>query len=140
MLYLKTAVCLMAVFTAVIIGGLSCRSTGIDLSNCRPLVTEADNGKETQMEKGNILCLKLPAQMGTGFAWHVKNVTPLLKSQGDPVQVPTEADKKVGGYEDQVFKFSAIEAGAGELELVYKRAWEKSVQPLKSFKVTVTIR
>ena len=140
MFNIKSAVCLMAIVTAVLIGGTSCKSTEVDLSTCQPLITEADNGKESQMEKGSILCVRLPAQMGTGFAWQVKKITPLLKSQGDPVQISARKDEKVGGFEDQVFKFSAVEAGTGELELVYKQAWEKNQQPQKSFKVTVTIR
>jgi len=135
----KTAVYTMIAILAAVLGGMSCKTGEIDLSACRPLVTESDNGKEIQMKKGDTICVKLRAQLGTGFGWYVEKSSPLLKQLGNPLQIQ-EKKGEPGSVEFQVYQFTAQGSGKGELELFYKRPWMKNVPPEKSFKVSVTIQ
>ena len=83
----KTAVYIMIALLATVLGGMSCKTGEIDLSACRPLVTEADSGKEIQMKAGDTICVKLRAQLGTGFGWYVEKSSSLLKQLGNPMQM-----------------------------------------------------
>jgi len=135
----KTAVYILMMILAAMLGGVSCKSGEIDLSDCRPLVTEADNGKDVTMKKGDTICLKLRAQLGTGFGWYVEKSAPNLKQLGSPQQMH-EKKGEPGAVEFQVYQFTAQDAGKGAIELVYKRPWVKNVQPEKSFKVSVSVQ
>lgn len=128
----------MAIFAAVL-GGISCKSGAIDLNSCRPLVTEADNGKEFTMKKGDTICIKLRAQLGTGFGWYVEKNAPLLKQLGNPMQMQ-EKKGEPGAVEFQVYQFTAQDGGKGDIELFYKRPWMKNTPPERTFKVTVTVQ
>jgi inhibitor of cysteine peptidase len=56
-----------------------------------------------------------------------------------PTYVPTETQTDiVGSGGTYTFTFKAAAAGETTIELWYARAWE-SVQPLKTFRVAVTI-
>jgi len=118
---------------------MSCKTGEVDLSSCRPLVTENDNGKEISVKKGETVCVKLLARLGTGFGWQVEKSPALVKQLGKPLQFQ-EKKGEPGSAEFQVFQFTAQDAGKGDLELVYRRPWMKNVPPEKSFKVTLTVQ
>jgi inhibitor of cysteine peptidase len=135
----NTAVYMMIALLAAVLGGMSCKTGEIDLGACRPLVTEADNDKEIQMKTGDTICVKLRAQLGTGFGWYVEKSSPLIKQLGSPMQMQ-EKKGEPGSVEFQVYQFTAQGSGKGELELFYKRPWVKNVPPEKTFKVRLAIQ
>jgi inhibitor of cysteine peptidase len=106
-------------------------------------ITERDNKGNFQIARGGILTVKLGANPGTGYAWHIVINNPrLLKPIGESVFEPKLVDprkKIVGAPEDQVFGFRAQGKGSNTLSLEYRRIWEKEVAPLKTFSVTVQI-
>jgi inhibitor of cysteine peptidase len=68
-----------------------------------------------------------------------KNDTAQLAPQGKPTVVPGKKGV-VGGKTTQVFAFKAAAAGTSNLELHYKRPFEKDKEPAKTFKVTVEVK
>ncbi len=118
---------------------ISCKTTEIDLSACKHLVTEDIQDKEISVKKGDTLCVKLLARMGTGFGWHVEKSSHLLKQLGNPLQIP-EGKGGPGSADFQIFQFIAQEAGKAELSFVYKRVWEKKSTPEKQHLVRVIIK
>jgi inhibitor of cysteine peptidase len=108
------------------------------------IITEKNNGGQVKIAPGYILILKLEAIPGTGYGWQIAQNDPdLLEPLGESVFEPIVGDAKkelLGGPEYQVFRFKAQRSGTTILELNYKRAWEKEVAPLKSFRITVQIR
>jgi inhibitor of cysteine peptidase len=103
-------------------------------------LTEKDNGKKVQLKKGDALTLKLEMTAGTGYTWLVaKNNSEQLSPQGKPTVVPAKKGV-LGGKATQVFQFKADSPGASDLELHYKRPFEKDKEPAKTFKVTVEIK
>ena len=105
-------------------------------------VTIQQNGTTIAIEKGDLLEVRLPATLGTGYSWHVIQAGgPLLslheKSEGK--KRDGEAPK-AGGAEDQVFQFDAKSKGTAKLELQYARSWEKQTPPAKTFSLTVTVQ
>src|SRR5262245_24378771 len=103
------------------------------------VVTDKDDGGKVTVNKGTTLVVKLEGQAGTGFTWVVaKNDEKILKPVGKPAI--ERADKRVGGKELVVHKFTAAEEGEVKLELAYKRTFEKDKPPAKKFSVTVTVK
>ncbi len=102
-------------------------------------VTEADNGTAVDIKSGEILEVRLPAQLGTGFGWKVVSAGKNLALRGEPEQV-SGGGGKPGGPELQSFKFKAGEKGESELTLRYAEDWKKDTKPLKDFTLTVNVK
>jgi len=104
-------------------------------------VTVKDRDKEgkVNLARGDTLEVRLPSNRTTGFSWQVAKIEKdRLKSQGKPVyEVPKKPLPGAGGVE--VFRFTAEAVGKTELELIYKRPFEKDKPPAKTYKLTVEI-
>jgi predicted secreted protein len=116
----------------------SCKSAEVNLSTCKKIVTAEDQGKDIAIKKGDTLCVKLIAQMGTGFSWQVEKSSPLLKQLGNPLQIP-EGKGGPGSADYQIYQFTAQDTGKTILGFSYKRPWEKASAPVKSFEIRVDI-
>ena len=102
-------------------------------------VTLKENDKKVKLGKGDTLELKLEALPSAGYSWQVaKQNDKQLKLQGKPTYERPEK-KVIGAKVKQVFRFKAAAAGASDLELVYRRPFEKDKPPAKTFKLHVTI-
>lgn len=91
----------------------------------RVVVVGVDDKKAT-IARGEVLVVKLPARLGTGYSWHVaKDDNTHLKGDGEPKveDMPDgEAAKaKVGGAQYQVFRFLPSEPGPYTLKMEYRR-------------------
>jgi inhibitor of cysteine peptidase len=102
-------------------------------------LTEKDTGGSVKLTKGALLEVKLPSTAGTGYTWQiVKNNPEQLVLQGRS-QIIRPDKKVVGGKQTQLFRFKAEWVGTSDLEIVYRRPFEKGKTPAKTFSVTVTI-
>src|SRR5213075_211904 len=101
-------------------------------------LTDKDNNTKQKLSRGDTLVVHLETQPGTGFSWAVAGKAgerlPLLSGV-----LLENSDKLPGGKAVQVFTFRAASIGAGDLELHYRRPFEKDKEPAKTFKVVVTI-
>lgn len=102
-------------------------------------LTDADNGTRVEIKSGDVLAVKLEAQLGTGFGWKVVSPYKNLAPDGEPAQVSKE-DRKPGGPEFQMFRFKAGEKGEAELKLQYAQGWNKETKPRREFTVTVIVK
>jgi len=118
-----------------------------------------DKAGKQKLTRGEILEIKLEAQPGTGFGWEIaKNDRTLLEPLGKPTlerpakkkddkdkadkDAADKADKdkgEPGSIELQVFRFRAVAAGTNDLELHYKRPFEKDKAPTKTYKLSIQI-
>lgn len=124
---------------------LACRSTPASSSSAHDVVIgEPADGKTIAVARGKVLVVRLPAIPGTGYAWTPSVDAPGVLEQLGPStyeRAPEgEGEPRVGQQELQVFRFRAGAPGAARLELAYARPWEKGVDPLRRFRVTVTVR
>jgi predicted secreted protein/N-acetylneuraminic acid mutarotase len=104
-------------------------------------VTEADNGRQIEVELGKLLAVTLESNPSTGYQWElVENNDSVLKQFGQVEYKPAETSEQpivgVGGWE--IFRFKATSAGQSTLELVYHRPWEDA-EPLETFSIQVTV-
>lgn len=106
-----------------------------------PVLTEKANNTKVDLKRGELLTLRLEATAGTGYTWQVVKVAEkVLAARGKPEFVRPDKDRKVvGGKGAQVIRFEAVSAGTTDLELHYRRPFEKDKRPAKTFKVMVTV-
>src|SRR5262249_41644708 len=105
-----------------------------------PTVTDADDGKTIPLDKGGKVDLVLKANPTTGYRWQiVRNNPEQLKRLGKST-FDRPKGGAIGAGGTQTFRFQAEEPGASDLELVYRRPFEKEAKPAKTFKVTFTIK
>src|SRR5262249_44508767 len=78
----------------------------------------------------------------TGYTWVVASKeSDALKSEGKPTYEPADKEKKVvGGGGTQTFTFTATAPGTVEVEMHYKRPFEKDKEPAKTFKFKAVIK
>ena len=102
-------------------------------------VTEADNGRELTLSRGDTLEVSLPATSGTGYTWQqVPIADPLAKPVGE---MKFKIDNAMPGASgNQIFRYSVEESGNGSIELRYVRPWEKDTPPAKVFKLLLIVR
>ena len=98
-----------------------------------------DNGRQIEIEKGQILVIALEANPTTGYTWE------MVESEEDVLQQIGEAEfqprsKAVGASGTQTLRFRAVNAGQMGLELVYHRSWEEGVEPLEVFSISVVVK
>ena len=104
------------------------------------MVTEKDNGNRFELNKGDVLVVRLESNPSTGYLWYIaKNDGNVMEPQGEPIYETPERKIIVGGMEYVSFRFRALTSGTNVLELHYKRGWEKGKEPLKTFLITVKI-
>lgn len=104
----------------------------------------ADNGGTITLKQGRELKVTLEGNPSTGFGWQVADDSGVLEQVGEPVFDESQSksgssEPVVGAAGNQVFTFKTIKAGSGELRLEYKRSWETTVPPEKTYAVTVTV-
>ena len=118
--------------------------TVLILSGCMfasKTLTENNNGQSLSLKANETVKIKLESNITTGFRWNVSNETvtnivSLISS--DYKQANT--DKKLvgaGGYE--TFTFKTNSKGNTTIILTYNKSWEEGVEPLKTFKINVTV-
>jgi len=102
-------------------------------------VTEADNGRELTLSRGDTLEVSLPATSGTGFTWQAVPIAdPLAKPVGE---MKFKTDHAIPGASgNQVFRFLVDTSGTGTIEMRYIRPWEKDTPPAKVFKLLLIVR
>ena len=128
-----------AILGGVLAVGLIVLQGNATLADKEVTVTDKENNTKVKLDKGDTLILKLSANPTTGFLWAVaKNNDEQLKQQGKTEFL--KPDKKlIGAPTTQVYRFKAEKAGTSDLELHYKRPFEKGKEPAKTFKVTVEV-
>ena len=98
---------------------------------------ESDDGSKQYVVQGDMISVRLPANVTTGYSWAVAQSAPgVLKAGAEPkMEKPAGSAPGRGGF--QTFEFPVVGAGQGWLQLVYRRPFEKDVAPAKAWSVFV---
>lgn len=100
---------------------------------------EADAGRTVELSHGDTLVVALAGNITTGYNWEALPQDPALVQQvGEPQVTPDSTAVGAGGK--IALTFRAVKSGRAGLTLVYRRAWEKDVPPLKTFSISVVVR
>lgn len=102
-------------------------------------LTGADNGKAVELAQGDILAIVLKANPTTGYIWEAASGDAnIIKLEGEPDYRAESSAIGAGGV--MTLKFRAVGVGATDLKLVHHRPWEKDVEPIETFAVSVKVK
>lgn len=101
-----------------------------------------DNGSAVTLAPGQVLVIHLASNPSTGYSWGRTDAdTTVLVQEGEAAFEPgAGSEGKVGAGGTETLRFRAGQAGETTLELGYRRAWEKGIDPIETFQVQVTVR
>jgi inhibitor of cysteine peptidase len=98
---------------------------------------ERANGSEVELSPGEEFDLLLPETPTAGYRWRLKTgpgtECPLLESSHF-------ATGKTGGTGTQAWRFRAPASGTCSIMLEYRRSWETSSEPARTFTLKVRVR
>jgi inhibitor of cysteine peptidase len=126
-------------FASVVLAAWMCGVPSVRAQDSAVTLTENQNGGGAQISKNQKLHIRLPVQGGTGFSWQ------LTRTPSAPVRLlssntqPAGPGNVPGGQATELFVFEPTGAGAGDIELGYRRPWEKDVAPARTFAVHVVV-
>jgi predicted secreted protein len=103
-------------------------------------VIDARADGETRLQRGQLLAIELDSNASTGYAWEiVEDGSPVL----EPAPVPASAAPAVtpmpGAGGTSRWRFRAAQSGTTNLRLLYRRSWEKDVEPVRTASYRVVV-
>jgi len=106
-------------------------------------LSEADNGCTNSVRAGEEIEIILKGNPTTGYEWTLdSSATNRLQQLGKAEYLQDQQAGKnlmVGVGGKYVFKFKAVEQGAGNIKLVYRRSWETSAHD-KVYSVVIDVK
>lgn len=104
---------------------------------------EKDNGSQIKLAPGQDLTITLESNPSTGYRWEVVQIDEsILQQVGEAQYAPSDPNQPPlpgqGGRE--TLRFKAVGTGRTTLQLAYRRAWEKDVEPQKTYTLHVLVQ
>ena len=100
------------------------------------IIVADDLSKRIECEIGDAIMLEVDTNPSTGYNWLVKNPETyqvILESR----QIEKTNSTLIGRKTKETFIFRCVNKGKVDIELLYKRAWEKEILTHCSLKVDV---
>ena len=113
----------------------------LPLAAAQRTVTDKDDEKLFNLSTGDKLIIKLPGNYTTGYQWAVINGydDDVIKQEGKGEYQPEKTDL-VGAGGIATFTFKAVGTGRTDINLEYKRPWEKNGDVPEDFEITVVVK
>ena len=129
--YPLSILAIMLIVISALIAG--CGAKGLKLN-------EAGNDGQVTIGVGEKLVIALESNPSTGYTWEISELdTTSLEQVGD-IEFVSANPGLLGAGGMQTLTLIARQPGQTTVKLVYHRPWEKDVQPLKTYTVTLTIQ
>jgi inhibitor of cysteine peptidase len=98
---------------------------------------ERSDGSEVKTAVNHEFELALPETRTAGYQWVItEGGAPIVKLLSETKMPATEV---VGGTGRHFWRFRAVSSGKTELRLEYRRPWEKSAQPTRTFSLKIRV-
>ena len=95
---------------------------------------------ETRLRQGQLLAIELDSNASTGYAWEiVEDGSPALEPAPVPASTAPTVPPMVGAGGTSRWRFRAVQPGAATVRLIYRRAWEKEVEPARTASYRVVV-
>jgi len=104
------------------------------------MVVDARADGETRLRPGQTLAIELDSNASTGYAWEiVEDGSPVLEPAAVPARAAPAAPPMPGAGGTSRWRYRAVQAGTTTLRLVYRRSWEKNVEPVRTANYRVVV-
>ncbi|HZU67622.1 MAG TPA: protease inhibitor I42 family protein [Ktedonobacteraceae bacterium] len=100
---------------------------------------ESSNGQELDLQTGQKFEVRLPENPTSGFRWKlVSSGEPACEALEDVYEPP---DPGIHGQEGMHYwRFEAVQAGYGQIELAYRRSWEPAENAARRFTLEIRVK
>jgi len=103
-------------------------------------VVEARADGETHLRRGQILAIELDSNASTGYGWEiVEDGSPVLEPAPVPAGTAPAVPPMPGAGGTSRWRYRAMQTGTTTLRLVYRRSWEKEVEPVRTASYRVVV-
>jgi len=124
----------LALLLVLVASGAGGAAAAADLA-----VTEKDAGSIVELVSGDKLDVVLAGNPTTGFDWRVESIDGAVLQEAGQPSFRRESDL-IGAGGEITLPFRAAAPGQTTLKLIYHRAFEKNVPPLKTYELTVVVK
>lgn len=105
-------------------------------------VDDTFNGREMVLQVGQTLKVSLSENASTGHQWSIPpdvkdRLIPILREREETVEAPDGPPGKPGVRH---LYFEAVAAGTADLEIHYRRSWERNSSPARKFKLRLVVK
>ena len=97
---------------------------------------ESANGSEVEVSARSEFELSLPEAPTAGYRWFLKSG----EFDCSVVEFSHAVTGRVGGAGTHLWRFRAPDSGTCSIVLEYKRSWDTSSEPARTFKLKVRVR
>ncbi len=126
--------CLMA------LSGCATETRDVQESGAAPGVVSAQTDAENHLRRGQLLAIELYGNASTGYAWEILEAgSPILEPAPVPASTDPAPPPMPGAGGTSRWRFRAVQSGATTLRLVYRRSWEKEVEPAETATYRVVV-
>lgn len=98
---------------------------------------ENANGSEVEVSAGEEFDISLPGTPTAGYGWFLKSTG---GAECAPIESSHAATGKIGGTGTDLWHFHAPASGTCSIVLEYRRSWETSSEPARTFRLKVRVR
>ncbi len=104
------------------------------------VITEADNGKEITVSKGEVFEVRLERSGGTGYSWEIVDPDETHLRVLASTDTPLKEGRILGGPLLTEWQVKAVKAGNTQLKIFLYRPWEGIEKAAERFQVNIQIR
>ncbi|MEG3179401.1 protease inhibitor I42 family protein [Sphingomonas sp. LT1P40] len=101
-------------------------------------LTEAEAGRVIDAARGDVVEVRLVAQLGTGYSWRRADDAPLPSLEASTG--PGDGGQDVGGQDIQRFRLSATTTGEHVLRFVYEQPFAGGTKNARTIRFTLRVR
>ena len=103
-------------------------------------VIDANADGETRLRRGQVLAIELGSNASTGYAWEiVEDGSPVLEPAPVPARAAPATPPMPGAGGTSRWRYRAAQVGTVTVRLVYRRSWEKDVEPVRTATYRVVV-
>lgn len=115
-----------------------CASCAQFSSGSRLVLTEKDSGRTLDVEVGDTITLRLPANPSTGYLWSSKLPDMgILREVENRYETPEKSRGVAGAPVIKVYSFAVVGPGETGIKMEYRRPWEVGSAPEATFDVLI---
>lgn len=103
-------------------------------------LTDADNGKSTEVARGALVVVTLEGNPSTGYSWSTDGTLPPQLQQKGAASFESSKPGIPGAGGAVKLEYKAVQTGSGDLKLKYWRPFEKTTPPVKTWSATVVVK